>query len=575
MGLSALAALVLASGAGAQTPELASSSETFVSPSTATYARTEGTIDRVYVFRTNVFDPNVRGEDWWPFRIANRIHVMTREHVVRRELLVGPDDRWDPIEALESERNLRSSGFIRKAEIRPMPKPGGKLDLGVETQDSWTLQPQVSVGTEGGDRYFLWGVEENNLLGLGKAVSLFHGQFGSQKRNEARYRDPRLAGSRHRLTGLYAQTDKGDEIGALIDRPFFSLRTPWAMSLLWTRIIQQDTLYADALETSKFLQHYASVQASVGARLDTDDDPVQRVGFGTHYERSRFERTVDTQPGTLPGDRTLSGPTLGYSLIQPRFVKETYIDKMQRVEDFNLGNELSIWGGPMLDSWGSDRDRWILRVQDQQGYHVGEGRFFLGQAGVAGRVAGGRLENSLAYGSLNAFWKMFWPFPQTWVVHAEANAGHRLDGEHQLVLGGNTGLRGYKNNSFTGLKSALVNVENRVFSTREYFHLVHVGAVAFFETGAIAGDGWGFRDSRFKSDVGFGLRFAPSRSATGSVLRVDAAYALNDGPGASRWVVSIRGGQAFQIFNSTNRNVLRSPSANLGEESAGSRLRRQ
>jgi len=248
---------------------------------------------------------------------------------------------------------------------------------------------------------------------------------------------------------------------------------------------------------------------------------------------------------------------------------------MQRVEDFNLGNEFALSGGPMLKSWGGDRDRWLVRVQDQQGYHIEEGRFFLGQAAAQGRVTGGRLENALAYGSLNAFWKMLWPLPQTWVIHGEANVGHRLDGEHQLVLGGNTGLRGYKNNSFTGLKSALVNVEDRIFLTNELFHLIHIGGVAFFETGAIAGDGSGFRRSLFKSDVGIGFRVAPSRSASGSVLRIDLAYALNQGPGPSRWVFSIRGGQAFQIFNSTNRNVLRSPAAQLGEESAGARLRRQ
>ncbi|MBI5201260.1 MAG: hypothetical protein HY925_06710 [Elusimicrobia bacterium] len=567
--------LLLAAPAAAEIPAILFSTEAFVSPSTDTYSRTEGAIDRVFILRTNVFDPNVPGEGWWPFQIANRIHIMSKEHVIRRELLFDPHGRWDPMEALESERNLRSSGFIRKAEIKPLPRPGGKLDLAVETQDSWTLQPQINVGTEGGDKYFLWGVEENNLLGFGKSVSLFHGQFGAQRRNEARYRDPRLAGTRQRLTGIYAQTDKGDEIGALIDRPFYSLRTPWAMSLLWSRVIQQDELYNNADWYSKFLQHYTAVQAGVGARINQDDDPVQRIHFATHYEKSRFERTPDTAPLTLPQDRTLSGPLVGYTLIQPRFIKETYIDKMQRVEDFNLGNEFALSGGPMLKSWGGDRDRWLVRVQDQQGYHIDEGRFFLGQAAATGRIAGGQLENALLYGSLNAFWKTVWPLPQTWVIHGEGNVGHRLDGEHQLVLGGNTGLRGYKNNSFTGLKSALVNVENRVFLTDELFHLFHIGGVAFFETGAIAGDGWGFRNSRFKSDVGIGFRVAPSRSATGSVLRMDLAYALNQGPGPSRWVVSIRGGQAFQIFNSTNRNVLRSPSAQLGEESAGARLRRQ
>lgn len=547
----------------------------FVSPSTVTYSQAEGVIERVRVTRLNVFDPMVPGEDWWPFKLANRIHILTREPVVRRELLVGPGDRWDPIEAIESERNLRSSGFIRKAEIRAAPAGPGKLDLDVRTQDSWTLAPQVSVGTEGGDRYFIWGVEESNLLGLGKGIGLFHGQLGRQIRDEARYRDPRLFGTRQRLTGLYARTEKGDEIGAMIDRPFFSLRSELALQLLWARVIQEDVLYADAEERTKFLQNNRTVQASVGKRLASSDDPVQRALVGIHHSRDRFETTADTRPGTRPSDREMTGPVVGYSLIQPRFIKETFIDKMERVEDFNVGNEFSIAGGPMLESWSSDRDRWLYAVQDQQGFHFDDGRFILGQAGVLGRAAGGRFENALAYGNLNLFWKALWPLPQTWVVHWEINAGHRLDGERQLVLGGNTGLRGYKNNSFTGAKSMLLNLENRVFLTEELFHLFHVGGVMFFETGAVAPEAGGFRSSRVKSDVGLGFRFAPSRSTSGAVVRLDLAYALNHGPGPSRWVVSIRGGQAFQIFNSTNRNVIRNPAAQVGEETAGARLRRR
>ncbi|MBI4422367.1 MAG: hypothetical protein HY554_01490 [Elusimicrobia bacterium] len=546
-----------------------------MSPSTAAYSRVEGVIGEVSTGRLNVFDPAVAGEDRWLFRVANRLHVVTRDRVVRRELLQGPGDRWSPELALEAERNLRASGFIRKAEIRPRPRPGGRLDLEVRTQDTWTLAPQFSVGTEGGDHYLIWGLEENNILGYGKAASLFHSRIGDSSRNEFRYRDPRLWGSRQRLTGLYAATPKGDEIGALIDRPFFSLASPYSMQLLWARIIQEDALFHNAEERSKFIQNFRSVQASIGARINEDDDPVQRILLGTHYQRDHFDSTGDTVSGTLPGDRKLSGPVAGFVLIQPRFIKETYIDKMERVEDFNVGNEFSIAGGPMLRSWGSDRDRWTLSTLDQQGWRMAEGRFLLAQGGLLGRLAGGRPENALAYGNLNLFWKTVWPLPQTWVVHAEINASRRLDGENQLILGGNTGLRGYKNNSFTGAKTALLNVEDRLFLTDEFFHLFHLGGVAFFETGAVAAETSGFRGTRFKSDVGLGFRVAPSRSTTGGVLRMDVAYALNSGPGSSRWVVSIRGGQAFQIFNSTNRNVLRTPAAAIGEESAGVRLRKR
>ena len=151
-----------------------------------------GRIERVTYDRGNVFDPRIPGEDIWLFRAANRIHIKTLERVVEHENLLPPGSTWDPIHALETERNIRSLGFIRDAEVRPTPTASGGVDLNIRTQDAWTLRPTLGVGTEGGDNSFSLGVEENNLLGMGKTVGALHSQKGSERRKEARYIDPRV-----------------------------------------------------------------------------------------------------------------------------------------------------------------------------------------------------------------------------------------------------------------------------------------------------------------------------------------------------------------------------------------------
>ncbi|MBI5245077.1 MAG: hypothetical protein HY922_15545 [Elusimicrobia bacterium] len=518
--------------------------------------------------RKNVFDPSVPGENWWLFRLANRIHVLTQEHVVRRELLLKPGDPFDPLKALETERNLRSEGFIRKAEVRSDPPL-----LRVMTQDAWTLKPQLGVGTEGGDNYLIAGLQEDNLLGLGKQVSLNHARIGDERREEARYSDPRLFGTWVKLVGLYTRTARGDEIGTLMERPFFSLETAYSGRLAWSRTITENSLYSWGEASTKFDQNFRTVQSGFAWRLNESGDMTRRAFLGTHYEKAAFHRTVDTAPGTLPSDRELSGPLAGYSWVYGDYIKETEIDRMRRVEDFNLGNEFSARAGPMLSSWGSDRDRWIVSALDQQGLRLGPRTFALAQAGLRGRHAGGKPEDWIFYANLNIFKKIPSALPQTLVAHMEFNTTGRLDKEKQLLLGGNTGLRGYKNNSFTGTRSLLLNFEDRVFMDKEWFHLLYVGGVVFVDSGMTADTD--LLKTRVKTDVGFGLRASPSRSASGGVLRIDLAYALNEGPGASRWVVSIRAGQAFSIFNSTNRRILQTPDAVLGEESAGTRLRRE
>ncbi|MBI5631643.1 MAG: BamA/TamA family outer membrane protein [Elusimicrobia bacterium] len=527
-------------------------------------AQPSDAVSDVRVERLNVFDPRVPGENWWPFRIANKIHFISKESVLRRELLLGPGDRWDKLKALESERNMRFLGFFRKAEVRPERRPDGKLDLAVYTQDAWTTNVFVSAGTEGGENFFTYGASEDNLLGYGKSIGFSHSQVGSKISNDLRYSDPRFLGSRVRLSPFYTQSQHGDSVGIELARPFFSVDTPYAGSFSASRTNAENQLFQNASESTKFLRSSRQASASLGMRLGRDPRLVQRGEVGWEYQRDRFSELPQTAPGTLPANREFSGPALRYSWVQPRYVKETYINKMERVEDFNMGNELSSVFWFQGEYTGSTRDRWLVNVADQQGLSLSEGRFLLGQAGMSGRVAQGRWENSLLYGSLNLFWKTQHRLAQTWVAHLEGNFGHNLDSDAQMVLGGNTGLRGYKNNSFTGAKSALLNLENRFFLPGEYLHLLRFGGVVFFDSGVVLPQAGGYSLARFKSDVGVGLRMSSTRSQSGGVIRIDLAYALNRGPGPSRWVVSVRGQQAFQIFNSTSRGISQGPGSKLG-----------
>jgi hypothetical protein len=54
----------------------------------------------------------------------------------------------------------------------------------------------------------------------------------------------------------------------------------------------------------------------------------------------------------------------------------------------------------------------------------------------------------------------------------------------------------------------------------------------FFDTGTATPEGQPLKISEFKTDIGAGLRIAISRASTNSVIRVDAAYALNPDPSA-------------------------------------------
>lgn len=525
---------------------------------------TVGKIADIRVERVNVFDPTVPGEDWLPFRIANKIHYPTRESVIRRELLFAPGQDWDALTVIQSERNLRANGSFRRVDILPVKRPDGLLDAVVRSQDSWTTNPRFSAGTEGGESFFGLGLEEGNILGYGRSLAFDYGRTGSRTTSAVSYGDPRFMGTRLALNGRYARGTVGDSSAASLTSPFYSLDSPRASAVSWSRSISEVDVFRDAAEYTTFRARRRIVEGSLGRRLEADRIFVQRVEGGWYSDRAQYEPMAETVPGTLPSNRELSGPTLGYSWVRPDYIKETYIDRMERVEDFNLGNELSVRAGWMSVKTSSDRDRAVFTASNQQGVGFAPGRFAIGRVALTGRTASGRWENALANADLNFFWKTNVRGDHTFVGHVEGAFGKYLDKDNSVSLGGGTGLRGYKNNSFVGDKAVLLNFEDRFFFPGEWLHLARLGAAVFVDSGVVAREGAALTLRNLKSDVGAGLRVAGTRSRSGAVGRVDVAYALNRGPGGgSRWVVSIKGGQAFSLFNSAARGVEPSPPSRL------------
>ncbi|MFI5363025.1 MAG: hypothetical protein ACHQ49_13725 [Elusimicrobiota bacterium] len=528
-------------------------------------------IANIIIERANVFDPHVPGEDIWMFQTADKIRFVTREKVVHDELLFAPGDRWDSLKSLESERNLRANYPMRRAEITPVPRSDGRVDALVRTQDSWSTNPRFGITTSGGQSSASVGIEENNLLGYGKSVayehSAGHATTGPTHSDSFTYGDPRFLGSRLALSGAYSATQDGNSESAGLTKPFYELGTVRALTVSWLNSDSVGTEVLNAAPYSRYEERQRLINAEYGLRLNNDVWFIQRIEGGWYDNREVFGRTSEspaTVPGTQPGNLNMSGPTIGYSWIQPRYVKEEYIDRMDRVEDFNLGNELRTRAGYMARDLGSDQDRLIFNVADQQGLGLGEGRFALASVAVSGRVFNDHVENGLATANLNLYWKNYlWGRSRTLVFHLETAQSRNLDLENQIVLGGNTGLRGYKNDSFVGGRALLANVEDRFFFDHEYFHLVRFGGVVFAESGSVVPETSGFSPASFHSDLGAGIRAGSSRSSSGSAARLDLAYALNGGPGGSRWVISLTAGQAFGFFSSAAQRVAASPGPGL------------
>lgn len=95
------------------------------------------TIGSVTIERNQVFDPDGN----WLERTGNNLHILTRERVLRRDLLFGPGDTLDAEQLVRNQQLLRSRSYVSDAEleIRPDSLDSTRVDIIVHTRDSWTI----------------------------------------------------------------------------------------------------------------------------------------------------------------------------------------------------------------------------------------------------------------------------------------------------------------------------------------------------------------------------------------------------------------------------------------------------
>ncbi|HEX3528583.1 MAG TPA: POTRA domain-containing protein [Thermoanaerobaculia bacterium] len=508
-------------------------------------ASLEGAIvGEIRVINTSIFDPAKPGEDNRLFRLADRLHRTTRPEVITRQLTLQPGDRFTHAALEESERILRANDYLYDAHIRVIPSGDGMVDLEVETRDVWTLQGGISFNRAGEANTGSAHLEDNNFLGTGKEVTLLRVNDVDRTSNVVRFRDPNLLGGRTRMTLSYADNSDGGRKLFEIDRPFYSLDARWATGLQSMLDNRVEPFYELGRITQRYRHEQDFAEVYTGLSPGLADGSTHRWRLGYTYDRQRFEPygSLDSTD-IIPADRKLSYPWLGFEYVQDGFVTEHGLDRLQRAEDLNLGKQLHARFGWSTPTLGGDVTRLIFETGATAGWRPGPRQLFLASVEGSTRWRNQQTENLLAGGTLRYYVRDFGN--NVFYAAAEGEFGQRLDAENQILLGGDNGLRGYPLRYQSGDRRILFTLEQRFFSDREYFHLLHVGAAVFFDAGRAWYDT--FPDPYFfpterplLKDAGIGLRLGSSRSSRAAMVHLDLAFPLNGDSSIKRvqWLVT-------------------------------------
>ena len=487
-------------------------------------------IDSIEIVVEDVFEDDGMTPVFWAFRMANDLHFKTREGVIRRELLFAEDDPVDDEALAQTERNLRALPFLRSALVETIPVDDDRVRVRVTTADSWTTNPELRFAKVGNEWIWAVGAHEKNLLGYGKQLRVLHESGLDRDATFVSYGDPRVLGSRFATGVLLSNASDGHRVQLTAQRPFFAIDTPYSFRFVFEDFDRRDPLYEDGVrvEDLRHLRRRGEVEVARAVRRRA----TSAVRLHLRY--------INSDDNIADGSevRRFGIVRVGVSTVGHDFLKLTHVNRFERPEDINLGNQASAFFGvssPALG--GEDQVSYFYFVGARRGFRLNQNGFLLSNISWQARNRNDRLENNFALAQLNLVQKL--TLNKLILAKAILRYGSNLDPEVQIRLGAESGLRGYPVRQFAGDRSFLVSAEGRWFLADDIGRLVSVGVAAFVDSGFAwpRGQPMTLRDMR--SNVGVSLLLGSNRiSASRPGVRFDFAYALQPIDGLSPWLVS-------------------------------------
>ena len=474
-----------------------------------------------------IFDEHDPRENSGLYHLADQLHIRTRQSTIRAQLLFHSGDKYQGRILAETERNLRALSYLYDARVVPVKYADGKVTVRVITKDVWTLSPGVSFSRTGGTNSSGVNFSDSNLLGFGKTVAISHSSNVDRTTNGISYDDANVWGSRWTLDAAYVNASDGAQRTFALAQPFYSLETPWEVTvkaITFDRTVSRYNL-GDIVDQFRRDENYYEISGGLSSGLI--DGWTHRVYAGMRYDQNMFAQVpgTSTPAGILPPNRTLSYPFIAAELLQDDFRKTGDQNQIGRTEDLYFGTHLYAEIGFSGTSFGANQNDLLFTTSASKGYQLTDLTQLFLAGTVSTRLEGGSVRNLFVDSTATYYWR-YLP-DQLLFVFLNGTTTHALDPDQQLLIGGDTGLRGYPLRYESGTSRGLLTIEDRFYTDWYPFRLARFGAAIFGDVGRTWGTGViGNSDPGTLEDVGFGMRFGNTRSGLGNVLHIDLAFPL-------------------------------------------------
>lgn len=469
-----------------------------------------------------IFNPRDPDESNWLYRLANWLHVDTRDKTLHKKMIIQPGESLSLETLRENERLLRGNEYLVDSMILPQRVCGTDIDLLVVVRDIWTLSPTVTASRSGGEESTGAGVSESNLLGTGQQLSLGYFQDADRSGTVYSFGSPQIVERVNFGTTIYKNSD-GDVIKYDLIRPFYQLNSTWAAGIYGLSSRSTQTITQNNVEINRYGRNIDDVEMFVGWSPGRQNDHVNRWLLGYTENIDSFDALPNTV--STPAGETIRYPWLGWSYQQDRFLTAENINRTHRQEDIQLGYAHSVRLGYASTRYGSDSNVYTFDLS--MNYSAYLEPFHLISARLYSNGQGDRDEfvNTFFGGSLRYIYII--NDKNRWYLSSYFDAGTNIRQDEQLTTGGLDNLRGYPNDFQRGNRRWVASAERRRFTDWHIFNLMYFGFAGYLDVGrAWDTETPGAASTDTLADIGVGIRLSPSKFRIDKVIHVDIARPL-------------------------------------------------
>jgi len=502
-------------------------------------------VGEIRIRNLNIFDPDDPDENRLLFRLANALHVRTREQVIASALLFRTGERVSVSRIEETERLLRATRYLYDVRIRPVGLRDGVVDVEVQTRDTWTLDLGLNAGRSGGANSGSVALTEYNLLGTG--ITLGVGRYADVDRsgNEFNVAADRIFGTWASFGYGMARNSDGERHALRLVRPFYALDARWAAGVSASRDDRIDPVYRAGEVAAEYRRRDNRAEVFGGWSDGLVDGWVRRISGGLMAREDGYAfEPGRTSPPRLPDDVTLAGPFVRYELLQDRYEKTSNLNQIGRSEYLALGLNASAQLARSAGVFGASREAWLYQAAVSRGFEPVRRHRLLASAALSGQLADGRLERQRL--GLQAQYYAPHDHQRLFYMAISADGLVRPAPLEALTLGGDNGLRGFPLRYVSGDRRVLLTVEERFYTEPYWFQRFRVGGAAFLDIGrAWGGDPFTVSDPGWLANAGVGLRIFNVRAGFSNVVHLDMAVPLRPPDGISRVQFLVRTRASF------------------------------